>query len=339
MPVLHGRRESPLRAPYVSLPRWLAVHDLVSALDPDAAPVAQALPPEWRPPARLAVLAGSFNPLTRAHTELARRALREGEQGGVAFALSVRIVDKERVTGASLEDRLLALDLYAGRQPDHAVLLLNRGLYVDQASALRASFPSLTDLAFIVGYDKLVQIFDRRYYDDRDAALHRLFGLATLLVAPRGDAGLAGVRTVLERPENRRFAASVRLLPLAAEYAGLSSTEVRQEAGRGAAVEAVPVETRVFLAVTRVYAPPRRLATGETVDDYAARQALLRVLASTRAWAERAADLPGLLRLARALGRAGRAFRAWLAAPPADPAARAADLIAFQARLRDHAHG
>ena len=37
----------------------------------------------------------------------------------------------------------------------------------------------------IYGYDKVVQIFDPRYYDDRDAALDRLFALSSLLVAPR----------------------------------------------------------------------------------------------------------------------------------------------------------
>jgi hypothetical protein len=85
---------------------------------------------------------------------------------------------------------------------------------------------------------------------------------------------------------------------------------------------------------TRVYVPPRRLASGESVDAYAVRLDLLDVLASTRRWAEREADLAGLLRLALSLGRAGRDLRAWLRQPPADEAARAADLAAFQARLR-----
>jgi nicotinate-nucleotide adenylyltransferase len=285
-------------------------------------------------PARLGVLAGSFNPMTLAHTALAGRALAEGGLDAVAFALSVRIVDKERVTGAAMEDRLLALELYVQRHPDYAVLVLNRGLYVDQAAALRAAFPALRELAFIVGYDKAVQIFDPRYYADRDAALERLFALATLLVAPRAGQGQAALAALLARPENRRFAGAVRWLPLPAAYTALSSTRVRQEAGSAAEVEAVPVETRALLAATRVYAPPRRLRSGEEVDAYAVRLALLDALARTRAWAESSADLAGLLRLALSPGRAGRAFRAWLRQPPADAAARAADLAAFQAHLR-----
>jgi hypothetical protein len=104
--------------------------------------------------------------------------------------------------------------------------------------------------------------------------------------------------------------------------------------GEAEPVAAVPVETRALLSATRVYASPRRLATGEEVDAYAVRLALLATLARTRAWAEREADLPGLLRLALSLGRAGRALRAWLHQPPDDEAQRAADLAAFQRRVR-----
>ena len=312
----------------------MRLHDLLAELDPEGEPAARALPAGWAPPARLGVLAGSFNPLTLAHTALAERARSDGGVDAVAFALSVRIVDKERVTGAAMEDRLLTLDLYAQRNAGHGVLLLNRGLYVDQAMSLRAAFPALRELGFIVGYDKVVQIFDPRYYDDRDAALERLFEVATLLAAPRGGQGRAALEALLDRPENRRFAASVRWLPLAEEYTVLSSSQVRDEVGEDGPVVAVPVETRALLSATRVYAPSRRLATGEEVDAYAVRLALLAALARTRACAEREADLPGLLRLALSLGRAGRAFRAWLRHPPDDEAQRAADLAAFQTGVR-----
>jgi nicotinic acid mononucleotide adenylyltransferase len=285
----------------------------------------------------LAVLAGSFNPLTLAHTELASRALQVGGYDAVAFAISVRTVDKEQVSGAGLEDRLLALDLYAGRHPGHVTLVLNRGLYVDQAAALRAAFPAVRDLAFVVGYDKVVQIFDPRYYADRDAALRQLFALANLLVAPRDGQGRAALEALLTRPENRPFAGAVRWLPLAEAYTRLSSTHVRAEAGGGEPVEAVPVETRALLAATHVYAPPRRLASGEVIDAYGLRLALLAVVAETRPWADQVADLPCLLRLARAPSAAGRSLRAWLRQPPTDPAERVADLAAFQARcvMRD----
>ena len=320
------------RAAFTDLRRWLRLHDLVASLQPDDPPAARALPPGWNAPARLGVLAGSFNPLTRAHTELAARAQRETDLEAVAFALSLRTVDKERVTGLGLEDRLICLELYCQRRPAHGAVLLNRGLYVDQAAALRATYPALRDLCFIVGYDKIVQIFDPRYYADRDADLERLFAQARLLVAPRAGQGRTALDALLDLPENRRFAVGVGWLPLPDTYADLSATQVRQEVSHGRVAEAVPVETRAMLAATRAYQPARQRASGEATDAYVLRLALLSALAATRAWAETDAGLAALLRLAAAPGRAGREMRAWLADPPDDEAARARDLARFQAR-------
>ena len=322
------------QAAFGDLRRWLRLHDRLTGLDPAGPPAVCALPAGWTAPARLGVLAGSFNPLTLAHTALARQALAHGGLDAVAFALSVRTVDKEQVTGAALEDRVLALELYAARRPGHAVLLLNRGLYVDQAAALRAAYPALRELAFVVGYDKVMQIFDPRYYDDRDAALSRLFELATLLVAPRSGRGRAELDALLARPENRPFAGAVRWLPLDDAYTRLSATAVRDGAAGTERVEGVPPETRAFMRATDVYAPPRRLHDGEVVDIYGVRLALLRVLAGTRPWADRGADLGRLLRLARRPGRRGREFRTWLASPPTDERTRAVALAAFQSGAR-----
>jgi nicotinic acid mononucleotide adenylyltransferase len=318
-------------AAFTDLSRWLRLHDLLASLDPDGPPLARALPGGGRSPTRLAVLAGSFNPLTYAHTELAERACRDGDVDGVAFALSVRTVNKEHVTGAALEDRLIALELAIDETVEHGVVLFNRGLYVDQAQAMLATWPSLDDLAFIVGFDKVVQIFDARYYPDRDAALDRLFALARLLVAPRADQGLDALDELCQRSENRRYAGKVRWLPLPTEFTDLSSTQVREQAALGAAVTGVPRATRALLAETNVYGPPHLLSTGELVDAYDLRLAVLVVLARTRPWADSAADLPGLLRLAFSPNDAGQRFRAWLTQPPGSIVERTSDLAAFQA--------
>ena len=114
------------------------------------------------------------------------------------------------------------------------MLLFNRGLYVDQALAARTRWPDLDTLLFLVGYDKIVQIFDPRYYDDRDAALQKLFRLASFLVAPRDDATADDFAALLSRPENRPFAARVRSLPLPSAVAAVSSTGLRQDLGAAA---------------------------------------------------------------------------------------------------------
>ena len=83
-------------------------------------------------------------------------------------------VDKEQIAGTLLEDRLVALRHFVQDQPRYGVLLFNRGLYVDQALAVHMRDGQVwMTLLFLVGYDKIVQIFDPRYYDDRDAALQK----------------------------------------------------------------------------------------------------------------------------------------------------------------------
>ncbi len=173
------------------------------------------------------LFAGTFNPLTHAHVALAEAARAAGNLDLIAWTLAVVTVDKERVERATLPDRSAQIAAYCDGRAGDALVVVNRGLYVDQARALHALMAPTARLAIVVGYDKVVQIFDPRYYADRDAALAELFAEANLLAAPRAGQGPHELERLLARPENARFAASVRPIPLAPEYAAESSTQVR----------------------------------------------------------------------------------------------------------------
>ena len=222
---------------YLHFPTLLALHDAIESLDPAAAPHAAVVSSEPAPAAerRIAILPGSFNPLHQGHAALAAAALDSNAATEVWLGLARVTVDKEQIAGTLLEDRLVALRHFVQDQPRYGVLLFNRGLYVDQALAAHARWPDLDTLLFLVGYDKIVQIFDPRYYDDRDAALRKLFGLASFLVAPRDDATADNLAALLSRPENRPFAARVQGLPLPSAVAAVSSTGLRQDLGTGVA--------------------------------------------------------------------------------------------------------
>jgi nicotinic acid mononucleotide adenylyltransferase len=250
-------------------PEWL--HDLdrlvrhgltlrALAAQPDGG-VRQVAGDPPAPGAKLGLLAGSFNPPTVAHQTLALAGLTAGGLDHAWYALSTRTVDKEVVTGAGLEDRLLLLDLLVAPDRRLGVLLLNRGLYVDQARLVRAAYPELGELVFLVGFDKIVQIFDRRYYDDRDAALEQLFALATFLVAPRGEDEAPALTALLARPENRRFADAVRPLDLPPALRAVASSSVRADlAGGGQTDETVPPEVTAFVEATGLYVDAARYA-------------------------------------------------------------------------------
>ena len=169
----------------------------------------------------MGLLPGSFNPPTNAHLALARA----GRTAGLAcvyFVLAQRTVDKEQVTGIPLADRLELL-----AQLGEGVASVERGLYVDIGAEIRAEMPE-AELVFLVGHDKIVQVFDPKYYVDREAALDELFALASFLVAPRGEADEDELAELLARAENRRWADRVQPLALDAAYRDASSTRVRR---------------------------------------------------------------------------------------------------------------
>lgn len=253
-----------------------AIHALqatFAALDPAApsrATIIEAAQASGQETAVIGILAGSFDPLTNAHVALARAARDAGGCDAVYLALSRHTVDKEARVRPTDAARALLLRLVARRERGLGVLAFNRGLYADQAVAARATFPRAGAIRFVVGFDKARQIFDPRYYTDRDAALRQLFARVTLLVAPREAEGADALDALLDRPENQPFRDAVQPLPLDPAWAEDSATRVRQAARAGRSVAAlVPPETAAFIAVLRPYGVKRvgQWASGRVTND------------------------------------------------------------------------
>lgn len=286
-----------MRDAIYDLQRLVDLHEALATLAVTATPTARVLIPDPLPPVRrVGMLCGSFNPLTLAHTELAERARETARLDLVFFTLATVTIDKERVTGLSLEDRLVLLSLYAQQHTGTGVALVNRGLYFEQAQAFRSALGEHVELSFVVGMDKLLQILDPKYYQDRDAALRQLFALTSLIVANRGALERAEFNRLLDRPENRPYRFRIQFCPLSETVADLSATEVRERLARGRSVENwVPPETATFLAETRAFHPPLPLGE-EQVDAYAVRQNLLGLLFVRRSQNQEAKDFYTLYR-------------------------------------------
>jgi nicotinamide-nucleotide adenylyltransferase len=256
-----------------TIQRFKRLQALLDQLDPGAPPQALIVPGSPTPEGNIIVFPGSFNPPTTAHLALLKQARQFAHSHGFAHlyaAISKRTTDKENVERPLLLDRIILLDTVLRHHVRHTgIMLLNRGLYVEQAEGVRASFPQVKKLYFLIGFDKIVQIFDPHYYKDRDAALHELFALAELLVAPRGGAGAAELTQLLDQPENQQFAQYVHALPLSAAYQNISSTRIRQ--GFEAHEQEVPPEVRRFIRETHAYMPPQEQADGSKIDYYGER--------------------------------------------------------------------
>ena len=265
--------------------RLKQIQSLLDQLDPDAPPQALIVPGSPVPQGTIIVFPGSFNPPTNAHLALMSQArqyvrahlLSPGEKNSpvrLYVAISKHIVDKETVQRPILLDRIMLLDSVLRHHLRHTgIVLLNRGLYVEQAQGIRRCFPGVTKLYFLVGFDKIVQILDPHYYKDRDAALRELFALAELLVAPRGNAGQEELDNLLNKPGNLQFARYIHPLPFSAAYRNFSSTRIRRNPE--AHLQDVPPEVRRFIQETHVYDQPGRIPGGSQVDYYGERMKAL----------------------------------------------------------------
>src|SRR6266568_6375798 len=210
------------------------VQSLIDQLHPEDEPEALVMPGSPEPRDTVIVFTRSFNPPALAHLAMlkqARRYARGHEPVHLYAAMSKRTVDKESVERPLLLDRILLLQKLLHKHVPHSgIMLFNRGLYVEQAEAIHRSFSGVKRIFFLIGFDKIVQILDPHYYEDRDAALHDLFAPAELLVAPRGDEGELSLDELLQRPENQPFARYIHTLPFDPAYREISSTQVRQHA-------------------------------------------------------------------------------------------------------------
>lgn len=269
---------------------------------------------------RVGLLATSMNPLTQAHMALADAACVAARLDALAWVAAQQSVDKERVSRASLPDRLLAAWVFAHSSGD-GLLLVNGGLYVEQARMARALLAPEIEISLIVGFDKVPQIFDPRYYVDRDAALYALFKEAEMVVAPRAGASEADLAALLSRPENRPFAPRVRFCPLPEEYTTDSSSDARTLAAGGresrALREVASPEGLALTLASEPYMPERGATDNDPGDSYTVRQAYL--AACENALPVQAGALPRVGEMVDWSGEdspRGAALRQWLRSSP-----------------------
>jgi nicotinamide-nucleotide adenylyltransferase len=200
------------------------------------------------------LVSGSFDPMTVAHAALA-----EALQTEVTLLVySPATLPKERGPGGEPHpplldeaDRLASMRAWSVGHPGAAVAVCSHGLLADQAEAAAAAFPEAR-LRFGMGSDKVLQLFDPRWYGDRDADLGRLFTRAEVFYSVRpGDE-----RRVEEcLADNPRWRERFRRLQLPGDLAWLSSRAVRESIRRGRDVSAlVPLEILPF--VLRPEGPP-----------------------------------------------------------------------------------
>ncbi|HEV8420118.1 MAG TPA: adenylyltransferase/cytidyltransferase family protein [Actinomycetota bacterium] len=198
-------------------------------------------------PRVVALLSGSFDPLTIGHVALAEAALNHANL--MLLVYSVRTQPKEPgVPGPLLseEERLAVLEAFCEARPGIEPALCSHGLLAEQVEAAAARF-SAPDIALVMGSDKVRQLLDPRWYQDRELALGTLFSRANVFYAVRSeDEGV--VEELLQQPENSRWRERFVRLDVPPDVASVSSRAVRERVAAGKAVtQFVPSEAAVLL--------------------------------------------------------------------------------------------
>lgn len=181
---------------------------------------------------RIGVLAGAFNPVTRAHLALADAAAKMLDE--VVFVVPCAYPHKE-FHGAALEDRIEMLKLAGGR---YRVETSPGGLFVDIARELRQ--PD-AEIFFICGKDAAERVVEWDYGEP--GAIEKMLEEFLLLVAERGETYLP--------PEHLRH--RVHHLKLEEDFSDISSTEVRRRIAAGEPWEHL-VPPAITARVRKIYA-------------------------------------------------------------------------------------
>ena len=160
---------------------------------------------------RIGVLAGAFNPVTRAHLALADAAAKMVDE--VVFVVP-RIYPHKHFHGAGLEERVEMLKLASG----YRVEIAAGGLFVDIAREMKQ--PD-AEICFICGRDAAERVIEWKYGEA--GAIEKILAEFSILVAERGGS--------YQAPAHLRH--RVHRLELGKDFSDVSSTEVRRRIAAG----------------------------------------------------------------------------------------------------------
>jgi nicotinate-nucleotide adenylyltransferase len=160
----------------------------------------------------IGVLAGAFNPVTRAHLALAEAA---GKVVDEVVCVVPRVYPHKHFHGAGLEDRIEMLKLAGGK---YRVETAAGGLFVDIARELQQ--PD-TEISFICGRDAAQRVIEWNY--GKAGAIEKILTEFSILVAERGG--------TYEAPLHLRH--RVHRLELGEDFGDVSSSEVRRRIAAG----------------------------------------------------------------------------------------------------------
>ncbi len=204
---------------------------------------------------RLGIFPASFNPPTRAHLALIREARKAASLDEILVLLDIHAMDKTPVE-ARFEDRLQMVKKVFQKDPKISIGLSNRGLFLEKLKPLRQRYGSPVEFVFIVGFDTILRVMDKRYYGSHPRPLDRLFRESRFLIANRGDQEEEAFRKLFRERGNGKYLDRVSYFVLPERFPFLSASLVRDRVRKQERItNLVPAPILRFIRRKRLYLP------------------------------------------------------------------------------------
>lgn len=182
---------------------------------------------------RLGILAGTFNPPTRAHLALARAALAQVEE--VLFILP-RLFPHKTYEGAGFAERVKLLEVALQNEPRFSIAATEGGLFIEIARECRSAYGGEAKLYFVCGRDAAERVVNWDY-GKPGAFLAQLREFQLLVAARKGE---------YEPPAEMRT--RIHKLTVPGDYDEISASDVRERIARRERWEHLVPESIVSLA-------------------------------------------------------------------------------------------
>ena len=207
-------------------------------------PAQTVLPPSN---ARLGVLGGAYNPITRAHLLLARCSKEQFKLHEIIFVLP-NILPNKPVVDTPIEQRLEMMRLGTNDVRYVSLGLCTHGMFLDICAALQKVYLQSPEIFFITGRDAAERILNWPYPDPAET-LARMFAGFQLLVFER-----EGQLKLRENPLIKQYSTRIHTLRLSENIDHISSTAVRQRTSAGQSIkDLLPGGVAAFIKTHRLY--------------------------------------------------------------------------------------
>jgi nicotinic acid mononucleotide adenylyltransferase len=167
--------------------------------------------------------------------------MKQGRLDEILILLDIQAMEKEPV-GAAFEDRLAMLKKAFGRDPEVSIGLSNRGRFLEKIKPLSKYYPEPISFFFIVGFDTIVRVLDKKYYPNRRKSLVELFDRSHFLVANRENDEKKEFEKFFNRKGNREYGKKVSFFNLSRKVSFISSSLVRKRIAEGKPVKGLVPE-------------------------------------------------------------------------------------------------